>query len=105
MMLGRGTQMFTAATLRKIGWDAIRVVAPPEKLLGLRALHVDTGDPEFDATAPKHIRVVTGWNESRMMRLVHGPPKADDRDHGNGGNGNGHAAGSAQRPPSGRPDA
>jgi len=91
MLLGRGTQMFRPDVLRKVGWDALRVVAPPEKLLGLRALHVDTGDPAFDATAPKHIRVVTGWNETRMMRLVHGPVKAEE---GNGG-GNGHGAGAA----------
>jgi predicted polyphosphate/ATP-dependent NAD kinase len=84
MLLGRGTQMFRPDVLRKMGWDSLRVLAPPEKLLGLRALHVDTGDPALDATAPKHIRVITGWNETRMMRLVHGPPKADD---GNGGNG------------------
>ncbi|HUR25923.1 MAG TPA: NAD(+)/NADH kinase [Candidatus Thermoplasmatota archaeon] len=80
MLLGRGTQMFRPEVLKKIGWDSLRVVAPPEKLLGLRALHVDTGDPEFDLTAPKHIRVTTGWNESRMMRLVHGAAKAEERE-------------------------
>ncbi|MEA3136643.1 MAG: hypothetical protein QOC71_924 [Thermoplasmata archaeon] len=95
MLLGRGTQMFRPEVLKKIGWESLRVVAPPEKLLGLRALHVDTGDPGFDATAPKHIRVTTGWNESRMMRLVHGPPKAEEsREAGataaaTAGNGNG----------------
>jgi predicted polyphosphate/ATP-dependent NAD kinase len=78
MLLGRGTQMFRPEVLKKVGWESLRVVAPPEKLLGLRALHVDTGDPAFDATAPRHIRVTTGWNESRMMRLVHGAPKAED---------------------------
>ncbi|MHB1261874.1 MAG: ATP-NAD kinase family protein [Thermoplasmatota archaeon] len=93
MLLGRGTQMFRPEVLKKIGWESLRVVAPPEKLLGLRALHVDTGDPAFDLTAPKHIRVVTGWNETRMMRLVHGAPKAEEtRDPGatgapGGGNG------------------
>lgn len=78
MLLGRGTQMFRPEMLKKVGWESLRVVAPPEKLLGLRALHVDTGDPAFDAAAPRHIRVTTGWNESRMMRLVHGAPKAED---------------------------
>lgn len=78
MLLGRGTQMFRPEMLKKIGWESLRVLAPPEKLLGLRALHVDTGDPDFDLTAPKHIRVVTGWNETRLMRLVHGAPKIDD---------------------------
>lgn len=78
MLLGRGTQMFRPEVLKKVGWEAFRVLAPPEKLLGLRALHVDTGDPDFDATAPKHVRVITGWNETRMMRLVHGALKVDE---------------------------
>lgn len=78
MLLGRGTQMFRPEVLKKVGWDALRVLAPPEKLMGLRALYVDTGDPDFDATAPRHIRVITGWNETRMMRLAHGAIKAED---------------------------
>jgi predicted polyphosphate/ATP-dependent NAD kinase len=84
MLLGRGTQVFRPEVLRKIGWDKIRVVAPPEKLLGLRGLYVDTGDPALDATAPKHIRVVTGWNESRLMRLLHGRPLLEDASPRNG---------------------
>lgn len=98
MLLGRGTQMFRPDLLKKIGWEGLRVVAPPEKLLGLRALHVDTGDPDFDATAPKHIRVVTGWNETRLMRLVHGPVKSEDS------NGGPRSAGAAvAKPPTGPP--
>ncbi len=69
MVLGRGTQVITPTVVRRIGWDRIHVVAPPEKLLGLAGLHVDTGDAELDATAPKHIRVMSGWNEWRLMRL------------------------------------
>lgn len=78
MLLGRGTQMFRPDVLRKVGWENLQVVAPPEKLLGLRGLHIDTGDPAFDATAPKHIRVITGWNEIRMVRLLHGPPNLEE---------------------------
>lgn len=78
MLLGRGTQVFRPDVLRAVGWDNLRVVAPPEKLLGLKGLHIDTGDPTLDAMAPKHIRVVTGWNEYRMMRLLHGPPVAEN---------------------------
>ncbi|MCA1811390.1 MAG: NAD(+)/NADH kinase, partial [Halobacteriales archaeon] len=80
MLLGRGTQMFRADVLRKVGWENLKVIAPPEKLLGLKGLHIDTGDPEFDAAAPKHIRVVTGWNETRMVRLLSGtrtPPEPE----------------------------
>lgn len=72
MLLGRGTQMFRPAVLRAIGWDNLRVIAPPEKLTGLKGLHIDTGDPDLDASAPKHIRVTTGWNETRMLRVLSG---------------------------------
>ncbi len=82
MLLGRGTQVFRPDVLRKVGWDNLRVVAPPEKLLGLRGLHIDTGDAAFDATAPKHIRVTTGYNEYRMVRILHGAPKVEDAEAG-----------------------
>ncbi len=72
MLLGRGTQVLSPAVLKRIGWERIHVVAPPEKLLGLRALHIDSGDADFDAAAPKHIRVLSGWNEWRLLRLQHG---------------------------------
>jgi predicted polyphosphate/ATP-dependent NAD kinase len=72
MLLGRGTQVFRPDVLRSVGWDGLKVVAPPEKLLGLKGLHVDTGDPDLDASAPKHIRVTTGYNEYRMVRLLSG---------------------------------
>ncbi len=72
MLLGRGTQVFTPKALRAIGWDRIHVIAPPEKLMGLPALHVDSGDPAFDAVAPKHVRVRSGWNEIRLIRVESG---------------------------------
>lgn len=72
MLLGRGTQVLTPKALRAIGWDRIHVVAPPEKLMGLPALHVDSGDPDFDAHAPRHMRVRSGWNETRIVRVESG---------------------------------
>ena len=76
MLLGRGTQVFTPAALAQVGWSGIHVVAPPEKLIGLRGLHVDSGDADFDAAAPKHIRVTAGWHETRMIRVLHGASEA-----------------------------
>lgn len=78
MLLGRGTQVFRPDVLRAVGWDGLQVVAPPEKLLGLKGLHIDTGDADLDASAPKHIRVVTGWNETRLMRLLTGTRDAGE---------------------------
>lgn len=74
VLLGRGTQILSPAVLRAAGWDRIHVVAPPEKLMGLRGLVVDTGDAALDASAPKFLRVVAGWNETRLVR-VNPPPK------------------------------
>lgn len=76
MLLGRGTQVLSPEALERIGWPAIHVVAPPEKLLGLRVLHVDSGRVSFDAAAPKYLRVISGWNETRMVKVAHAPADA-----------------------------
>lgn len=76
MLIGRGTQVLRPDLLARIGWDNLWVVAPPEKLVGLRGLHVDTGDATLDAAAPKYIRVTTGWRETRMVRVQSAPPTA-----------------------------
>lgn len=74
MLLGRGTQVLTPPVLRRAGWEHLHVLAPPEKLLGLRGVHVDSGDPGFDASAPRYVRVVSGYNETRLVRVLHGAP-------------------------------
>ena len=69
--LGRGSQQFSPAVLRAVGIGNIIVAAAAEKLDALfpRPLHVDTGDPSLDAELCGYIRVVTGWGQSRMMRV------------------------------------
>ncbi len=74
MLLGRGTQVLPPDALKTIGWDRIHVAAPPEKLVGQRVLHVDSGDSAFDESAPKYIRVTAGYGETRMVRIQIGPP-------------------------------
>jgi predicted polyphosphate/ATP-dependent NAD kinase len=74
VLIGRGTQVLTPAVLRAAGWAHIHVVAPPEKLLGLRGLTVDSGDERLDRQAPKYLRVISGRNETRMCR-INAPPK------------------------------
>ncbi len=71
MLIGRGTQPLQPAALRRIGWPNLRIVAPPEKLVGLHGVHIDTGDPELDASAPAYMQVISGWNETRMVRVLH----------------------------------
>ncbi len=74
MLLGRGTQVLTPKVLRHAGWLNLHVLAPPEKLLGLRGVHVDSGDTAWDAEAPAYIRITSGYNETRLVRVLHGPP-------------------------------
>ncbi len=70
MLLGRGTHPLHEA-LGLLGWDALWVVAPPEKLVGLRGLHVDV-EPSLSAGAPAYMRVTSGLRETRMLRLLAG---------------------------------
>ncbi len=83
MLVGRGTQVLRPDLLARIGWQNVWVVAPQEKLVGVPGLHVDTGDAELDAAAPKYIRVTTGWRETRMVRILASadtsPPADRDR--------------------------
>ncbi len=69
-LLGRGNQQISPAVLRAVGLDHIVVVATPVKLRGLRALTVDTGDPELDEGLRGFMRVIVGYHEEKVMRVV-----------------------------------
>ncbi len=58
-LLGRGNQQLSPAVLRRIGLDDVEIVAGLRKLLALDppVLHVDTGDPELDASLVGYRRV------------------------------------------------
>ncbi len=69
-ILGRGNQPISPRVLSKVGLDRIVVIATPTKLAGLRALTVDTGDPELDERLRGFRRVVVGYHEEKVMRVV-----------------------------------
>lgn len=70
-LFGRGNQQISPKVIRAVGPDQIRVVATPEKLVGLkgRPLLVDTGDAQLDHQLEGHIRVVTGYRNYTMCRV------------------------------------
>lgn len=74
VLLGRGTQVLPPDALAAIGWSHIHIAAPPEKLVGLRSIHIDSGDPAFDAAAPDFLRITCGYGETRMVRVAKEPP-------------------------------
>ena len=69
-ILGRGNQPISPRVLRKVGLDRIIVIATPAKLAGMRALTVDTGDPELDERLRGFRRVIVGYHEEKVMRVV-----------------------------------
>jgi len=69
-LLGRGNQPISPVVLRKVGLDRIIVIATPLKLQGLRTLTVDTGDTELDARLKGYRRVIIGYHEERVLKVV-----------------------------------
>ena len=69
-LLGRGNQPISPKVLRKVGLNNIIVVATPLKMLGLKSLSVDTGDPELDMELQGYRRVIVGYHETKVVKVV-----------------------------------
>ena len=71
-VLGRGNQPISGEVLRRAGAENLILLASMEKLLALPdgVLRVDTGDPAMDRALAGYIRVLTGPDQSTMMRVV-----------------------------------
>lgn len=69
-IFGRGNQEFSPEVIRAVGKQNLVLVATREKMDKLRRLRVDTGDPEVDEMLNGYIRVVTGYNEEVMIKVV-----------------------------------
>jgi len=69
-IFGRGNQQISARVIRTVGKSNIVVVATRSKMIGLKALRVDTGDVELDKELEGYIRVITGFNEEYIVRVV-----------------------------------
>jgi len=69
-LLGRGNQPISPAVLRKVGLERIIIIATPLKIQRLEALTVDTGDPEIDDRLRGYSRVIVGYHEEKVMKVV-----------------------------------
>ncbi len=69
-VLGRGNQQLSPRVLS--GLRGMTVLGTQQKLAGLggRPLLADTGDPEADRRVRGHVRVITGYRESTLYRLI-----------------------------------
>lgn len=70
-LLGRGNQQLSIELLRRLGKGQLRVVGTRTKLasLGGEPLHVDTGDPELDASFDGVIPIVAGYQDELLYRV------------------------------------
>ncbi len=68
-IFGRGNQQISPEVIKRVGRNNIIVVATRRKISKLRALRVDTGDPEVDSMLKGYIRVVVDYNEEIVVRV------------------------------------
>lgn len=71
-IFGRGNQQLSPKVIKMVGVDNIIVVATRTKLTSLqrKPLLVDTGDKEADDMLRGYMRVVTGYREAMIYRVV-----------------------------------
>jgi predicted polyphosphate/ATP-dependent NAD kinase len=68
-IFGRGNQQISPEVIRRVGKNNIWVLATPQKLMLTPTFRVDTGDAELDRELRGYIRTITGYRESRMVRV------------------------------------
>ncbi len=71
MLFGRGNQQISPGIIDRVGKDNIIVISTPSKLKGIEGevLRVDTGDSQVDKMLQGYIRVVTDYNEMRLVKI------------------------------------
>jgi predicted polyphosphate/ATP-dependent NAD kinase len=71
MLFGRGNQQISPGVIQRVGKEHIFVISTPSKLRGIdgETLKVDTGDSTVDELLRGYIRVVTDYNEIRLMKV------------------------------------
>jgi len=69
-IFGRGNQQLSPEVVRRVGKDEIWVLATPHKLSLTPTLKVDTGDPELDRGFRGHLRVIVGYRQSRIVKII-----------------------------------
>jgi predicted polyphosphate/ATP-dependent NAD kinase len=72
MLFGRGNQQISPSIIERVGKDRILVISTPTKLRGIEGgtLKVDTSDQSVDEMLRGFIRVITDYNEIRLIKVT-----------------------------------
>ncbi|MHA1959677.1 MAG: ATP-NAD kinase family protein [Candidatus Thorarchaeota archaeon] len=71
ILFGRGNQQISPSIIQRVGIDHIMVISTPSKLASISGgtLKVDTGDTDVDNMLRGYIRVITDFNEFRLIKV------------------------------------
>jgi len=69
-IFGRGNQQLSPEVIRRVGKGNVVVLVTPQKLATTPSLRVDTGDAELDNEFRGYIRVITGYRQTRMVKVA-----------------------------------
>ena len=68
-IIGRATGQLTAEVLRFFSRNDIIIIAPEWKIGG-EVLYIDSGDPETDRRFEGYYRVLTGYREEKILKII-----------------------------------
>ena len=69
-ILGRGNLQLSPEVLKLVGKSNVWVISTTNKLAITPTLKVDTGDAELDKEFQGYIRVISGYRQSHMLKVV-----------------------------------
>jgi len=69
-ILGRGNLQLSPEVLKQVGKENTLVISTPHKLAHITVLKVDTGDDELDKNFRGYIKVITGYHQFHMIKVI-----------------------------------
>ena len=68
-LIGRGNLQLSPEVLRMVGVENVLGIVTPAKMLTLRNLRVETGDPQMDEkfSKKKYLKVLQGYRTTRIL--------------------------------------